>query len=651
MKRKGLKRISVFMILSMIITQLNIFSVLGLDIGNNITVFAATKTEKVRINKSTISLKVGGTQKLKVTITPASSKSKITWSSSNKKVAVVTSSGIVKAMGTGNAIITAKTSKGIKAVCKISVQKADVKATKITVSKKEISLDIDTEDYILKAVISPDNTTNKKVTWSSSNEDIVYVDDRGKLYLMDVGSAVITAKTSNGKKANVEVNVTMTDNEIKSIQLPQSKTIIEDNELQLNVLINPEGISLDELIWSSNNKEVAEVDQNGLVTANSTGVATIKVESSNGIYAECEIIVESGYDVEYVTEPSTEYVTEPVTEPATEPVTIPVIQVPTQPVTPAPTAPVVIVETPVRTTPSEGTYKIVLYGTNNVFNVYNNDTKNGTKVISFEWHDANNEIWRISHAGSQKLYFTPQSATDKVLDVMRENNSWNGALKEGCYADIYDKNDPQAQEFYMDKFNDGSFVIRLASNSALVLQAKSTSSNTEIVLAKYDVNNRLQRWGIESTSVTQSISNDNAAPNLYSNSYGASVNPFSSVNLYGQCTWYAWGRANEVKGLSLPCRGDAKTWLDTAKSKGYSTGQTPKKNSIAVWSNNSYGHVAYVEKVEGGNVTITESNWGKVTYNYQNFENGIQYYSGYSTLSESSMRTRLGTLLGYIYLE
>lgn len=152
-------------------------------------------------------------------------------------------------------------------------------------------------------------------------------------------------------------------------------------------------------------------------------------------------------------------------------------------------------------------------------------------------------------------------------------------------------------------------------------------------------------------SITPPVNPDNPAPNLYSNSYNKSKNPFAQSNLFGQCTWYAWGRANEITGKNLPCRGDAKTWYSVASSNGYSVGSTPRKNSIAVWSKGTYGHVAYVEKVEGNSVTITESNWDRTTYSYQyDIESGIYYYSGYKTLSTSQMNSRFGTLLGYIYL-
>ena len=46
-------------------------------------------------------------------------------------------------------------------------------------------------------------------------------------------------------------------------------------------------------------------------------------------------------------------------------------------------------------------------------------------------------------------------------------------------------------------------------------------------------------------------------------------------NLYGQCTWYAWGRAYELTGIKLPCRNDAKTWYSVASNNGYSVGAEP----------------------------------------------------------------------------
>ncbi len=91
------------------------------------------------------------------------------------------------------------------------------------------------------------------------------------------------------------------------------------------------------------------------------------------------------------------------------------------------------------------------------------------------------------------------------------------------------------------------------------------------------------------------------------NVYAAS-NPYSSKGPYGvNCTWYTWKKVNEKTGISLPAWGNAKTWYTSAEKAGYSVGKTPKKNSVVVWNITSYGHVGYVERVNGNDIYVWDS--------------------------------------------
>lgn len=80
---------------------------------------------------------------------------------------------------------------------------------------------------------------------------------------------------------------------------------------------------------------------------------------------------------------------------------------------------------------------------------------------------------------------------------------------------------------------------------------------------------------------------------------------------YGYCTWFV------AQKRHVPWGGNAGAWLANAKASGYKTGKTPAVGSIVVTTENRYyGHVAYVEKVSGGSITISEMNyagWGKTT--------------------------------------
>ena len=84
---------------------------------------AVTYAKKIKLNKTSVTSYVGSTVKLKVSYTPSAVKKKtITWTSSNKKIATV-SSGTVKCKKTGTVTITAKAPGGAKATCKIRVKK------------------------------------------------------------------------------------------------------------------------------------------------------------------------------------------------------------------------------------------------------------------------------------------------------------------------------------------------------------------------------------------------------------------------------------------------------------------------------------------------------------------------------------------------
>ena len=95
---------------------------------------------------------------------------------------------------------------------------------------------------------------------------------------------------------------------------------------------------------------------------------------------------------------------------------------------------------------------------------------------------------------------------------------------------------------------------------------------------------------------------------------------------YGQCTWYV------SQQRYVPWSGNAGTWLGHAKSFGYSTGDTPKKNAIAVFGGNRFGHVALVTNVNGDRMTISEMN-----------------YKGFGQVDSRVVKVGNPTLKGFIY--
>ena len=85
------------------------------------TVKKTTAPTKVALNKTSATLVKGKSLTLKATLTPAKAATKLSWSSSDTKVATVNQSGKVTAVKKGTATITVKTSNGKKATCKVTV--------------------------------------------------------------------------------------------------------------------------------------------------------------------------------------------------------------------------------------------------------------------------------------------------------------------------------------------------------------------------------------------------------------------------------------------------------------------------------------------------------------------------------------------------
>lgn len=169
-----------------------------------VTVKVAVK--KVKLSKTKVTLGVKEKLNLKATITPKNATNKkVTWKSSNKKVAAVSSKGMVTAKKTGKATITA-TVDGKKVTCKVTVKKAPTKSTKVTLNKKKVTLKVK-KSFQIKAKVSSKYGSNKFL-YTSSNKKVAKVSSTGKVTALKKGTATITVKTFN-KKAKATIKITV----------------------------------------------------------------------------------------------------------------------------------------------------------------------------------------------------------------------------------------------------------------------------------------------------------------------------------------------------------------------------------------------------------------------------------------------------------
>lgn len=138
---------------------------------------------------------------------------------------------------------------------------------------------------ILTAGISPTNATNKNVTWTTSDANIATVS--GKLTAtvkgINPGTCYIKVVSQDSLKTANSVVVIVSPVAIDGVSLsPGTANLKLSGQVTLKATITPANATNKSLTWSSDNTLVASVDNNGKVTANSTGTATITVSASNG---------------------------------------------------------------------------------------------------------------------------------------------------------------------------------------------------------------------------------------------------------------------------------------------------------------------------------------------------------------------------------
>lgn len=172
-----------------------------------------------------------------------------------------------------------------------------VDATGVALDKTSLDMEVaDTQQ--LTATVTPEDATNKNVTWKSSNEDIVTVDATGIVTAVAEGKAVITVETEDGKYTDT-CDVTVNKKEIliplENISLSDTAfTFSKGDTKQLKVTLNPENTTDNtKVTWESFDEAIATVDENGMVTAVGNGGTIIRA-SIGGLKASCIVTVRQG---------------------------------------------------------------------------------------------------------------------------------------------------------------------------------------------------------------------------------------------------------------------------------------------------------------------------------------------------------------------
>lgn len=267
---------------------------------------------------------------------------------------------------------------------------------------------------------------------------------------------------------------------------------------------------------------------------------------------------------------------------------------------------------------------------------------NHTRLTSFKYDPSSlkTQLFRIHFVSDyQALILAVDNSNSYAINVTYNNIA-------GSRAEVYHTS-LNVEPWIIHSPSKYNYEFSLASNNTMFLTAQGDMQNIVINTAK----DCLQLWYLQAANVDTSISftpNRNA-PDLNSFYYSPPTNCFPFKN--GNCCWYVYGRANEILGYKPDFNGNAKSFWDYRNSPlyyGYSE-TTPKRGSVAVWSNINFGHVAIVEEIyPDGSILVSESSYGGY--------NDGSYFKTRLYSSIDNMKTIYDadnnplSLLGFIYL-
>ena len=167
----------------------------------------------------------------------------------------------------------------------------DMYAQSITLDRTEVSV-VEGSEFKLTATVTPDKAAYQAITWTSSNASVATVDASGLVKVIAVGTAVITASTTDGTNLSASCTVTGTHTPASGITLNISTiSSVVGSEHQLTATVTPDKAAYQALSWTSSNQSVASVSASGLVKIIAVGTAVITVTTTDGtnLSASCTV--------------------------------------------------------------------------------------------------------------------------------------------------------------------------------------------------------------------------------------------------------------------------------------------------------------------------------------------------------------------------
>jgi peptidoglycan/xylan/chitin deacetylase (PgdA/CDA1 family) len=260
----------------------------GVNVVNEVKEFFTPKVPATAIDfqNNQVTLGVGQSSDLKIILTPKNSTDSYEFYSTNEKV-VTAKGNKVTAVSEGSCTVKVVTENKLSAYCDITVTPAPESVTIPSELKVAIS-----EVYQFDP-ITQDDISSDSFTYTSSDENIAMVDDKGQVTPISTGTATITVNSYNG--LSCESKITICETPTSFTLSDGGVAVYEDSVFTLEADF-PDGYGASTMTFKSDNDNVATVDKDGNVTGVKKGTANITCTLFNNITATCKVMVNDKMD-------------------------------------------------------------------------------------------------------------------------------------------------------------------------------------------------------------------------------------------------------------------------------------------------------------------------------------------------------------------
>ncbi len=240
----------------------------------------------------------------------------------------------------------------------------------------------------------------------------------------------------------------------------------------------------------------------------------------------------------------------------------------------------------------------------------------GQSIVDLSIEDQVTPVEMLASSGSIGDYLDKQeylaSVRDKVNQSINEIQTLKQKLnKQKHEVELVIANQKNQQKAILAKENERNQLLQQTKGKESAYQGLISNKNSQIssLRAEQAAANaaRLQSYGGGATVHAGDPGHGGYPSYLDNASQDSLVDPWGMYNR--ECVSYAAWKVQSVRGYHVYGWGNANQWPGSAAASGFRMGSAPRAHSVAVMSSGYYGHVAWVEGVSGGYVTVSQYNW------------------------------------------